>query len=159
MDDQLFNQVRVTEITEIEFDVDDQGIEQPIMRLFSACPNRRAASRRICLSRWQQIHEVLTAALREFPGGDGPNGPGRGAAGRICSAGSSFLSLFSGVAYLVARDREPTDHDRAPHTRVVAGEPSQGVSSIALPDHLDAGVAERANLDACAVANLGTCKL
>ena len=69
MDDQLFNQVRVTEITEIEFDVDDQGIEQPIMRLFLRARTGEQLAVEFAFSRWQQIHEVLTAALREFPGG------------------------------------------------------------------------------------------
>lgn len=69
MDDRGFNQVRVTELVDVEFDIDDQGIEEPIMRLLIRARTGDQLAVEFAFLYWQQIHEVLAAAMREFAGG------------------------------------------------------------------------------------------
>jgi hypothetical protein len=67
--DNDFNQVRVTEIVEIEIDIDDQGVEEPIMRFLVRSRTGDRSAVEFPYAQWQQIYETLEAARRELPGG------------------------------------------------------------------------------------------
>ena len=68
MDDNGFNQIRVTELVgDIEFDIGDG--EEGVMRMFLRSRTADQLAVEIPASMWPQIHEALASALKEFPGG------------------------------------------------------------------------------------------
>jgi hypothetical protein len=64
-----FNQVRVSELVDIEIDIDDNGIDEAIMRFLVRSRNADQLAVEFPYSMWLQIQETLNAALTRFPGG------------------------------------------------------------------------------------------
>jgi len=68
MDDNDFNQSRVSQMGEIEFDVGSEH-DETVMRLFLSSRTGDQIALEIPHEMWTDIYGALTAAMKDFPGG------------------------------------------------------------------------------------------